>query len=46
VVQRNLGADSLHRWLAHALAGTAAVERAGSAKGYRVLRVRRSSSPG
>jgi 16S rRNA G1207 methylase RsmC len=41
VVQRNLGADSLHRWLAHALAGTATVERADSAKGYRVLRVRR-----
>ncbi|MGF1645510.1 MAG: class I SAM-dependent methyltransferase [Kineosporiaceae bacterium] len=47
VVQRNLGADSLHRWLAHTLAGTAAVERAGSAKGYRVLRVRRPpASPG
>jgi 16S rRNA G1207 methylase RsmC len=39
VVQRNLGADSLHAWLAGALEGTATVERAGSAKGYRVLRV-------
>jgi 16S rRNA G1207 methylase RsmC len=53
VVQRNLGADSLHRWLAGELAsgelaaeGLAAgagwsVERAGSAKGFRVLRISR-----
>jgi 16S rRNA (guanine1207-N2)-methyltransferase len=40
VVQRNLGADSLHTWLAGALDG-ADVARAGSAKGYRVLRVTR-----
>jgi 16S rRNA G1207 methylase RsmC len=39
VVQRNLGADSLHAWLAGALEGRGTVERAGSAKGYRVLRV-------
>jgi 16S rRNA G1207 methylase RsmC len=39
VVQRHLGADSLHAWLADALAGRAEVTRAGSAKGYRVLRV-------
>ena len=39
VVQRNLGADSLHAWLADALAGRADVVRAGSAKGYRVLRI-------
>ena len=39
VVQRNLGADSLHAWLAENLDGS--VERAGSAKGYRVLRVSR-----
>ena len=39
VVQRHLGADSLHAWLAAELAGQAIVERAGSAKGYRVLRV-------
>jgi 16S rRNA (guanine1207-N2)-methyltransferase len=39
VVQRNLGADSLHAWLAGALGGRATVERAGSAKGFRVLRV-------
>jgi 16S rRNA (guanine1207-N2)-methyltransferase len=39
VVQRNLGADSLHAWLAGALEGGFHVERAGSAKGYRVLRL-------
>ena len=39
VVQRNLGADSLHAWLAGALEGRATVERAGSAKGFRVLRI-------
>lgn len=45
VVQRNLGADSLHAWLAgQQLAGDGGrwhVTRAGSAKGYRVLRVER-----
>lgn len=43
VVQRNLGADSLHRWLGeHLPAGDGwQVERAGSAKGYRVLRISR-----
>ncbi len=39
VVQRNLGADSLHAWLRDHL--DADVARAGSAKGYRVLRVGR-----
>jgi 16S rRNA (guanine1207-N2)-methyltransferase len=40
VVQRHLGADSLHAWLAGALPDNGwAVQRAGSAKGYRVLRV-------
>lgn len=39
VVQRNLGADSLHRWLADDLG--LPTERVGSAKGYRVLRVTR-----
>ncbi len=43
VVQRNLGADSLHAWLAAslpaALGRDVEVQRAGSAKGYRVLRV-------
>jgi 16S rRNA G1207 methylase RsmC len=41
VVQRNLGADSLHRWLLGNLPGRRYdVARHGSAKGYRVLRVR------
>ncbi len=40
VVQRHLGADSLHAWLALELAPWS-VERAGSAKGYRVLRISR-----
>jgi 16S rRNA G1207 methylase RsmC len=43
VVQRNLGADSLHAWLREALPAAAGrdvtVTRAGSAKGYRVLQV-------
>lgn len=38
VVQRNLGADSLHRWLVEEL-GTD-VARTASSKGFRVLRVR------
>lgn len=37
VVQRNLGADSLQRWIAESLG--LPVERAASAKGFRVLRV-------
>ena len=37
VVGRNLGADPLHRWLADEVAGS--VDRAASAKGFRVLRV-------
>lgn len=41
VVQRNLGADSLHAWLAETYRGDFSVTRAGSAKGYRVLRVAR-----
>ncbi len=40
VVQRNLGADSLQAWLAGQNPDFQ-VERLGSAKGYRVLRVRR-----
>lgn len=39
VVQRHLGADSLHRWLQQTLPAGWTVDRAGSAKGYRVLRV-------
>jgi len=40
VVQRNLGADSLHAWLVEQLAPWQVV-RVGSAKGYRVLRISR-----
>lgn len=41
VVQRNLGSDSLQRWIADELAGTVAVERAETDKGFRVLRTTR-----
>lgn len=41
VVQRNLGSDSLHRWLEGSLPGDCSVIRASTSKGYRVLRVRR-----
>jgi 16S rRNA G1207 methylase RsmC len=45
VVQRHLGADSLHAWLTGALdesaPGEYAVRRLGSSKGYRVLEVTR-----
>jgi 16S rRNA G1207 methylase RsmC len=43
VVQRNLGADSLARWVEAELGGPLGVrvERTNSAKGYRVLRVTR-----
>jgi 16S rRNA G1207 methylase RsmC len=39
VVQRNLGADPLQAWLAAQWPGVLDVERAASAKGFRVLRV-------
>jgi len=39
VVQRHLGADSLHKWLQEALPAGWTVDRAASAKGYRLLRV-------
>jgi 16S rRNA (guanine1207-N2)-methyltransferase len=41
VVQRHLGADSLHSWLQAELVEQLSVTRAGSAKGYRVLRLAR-----
>ncbi|MCU1415726.1 MAG: class SAM-dependent methyltransferase [Microbacteriaceae bacterium] len=41
VVQRNLGSDSLHRWLEGTLPEHFSVSRAATNKGYRVLRVRR-----
>ena len=46
VVQRNLGSDSLHRWLQSALPADFAVTRAATHKGYRVLRVRHRSGTG
>jgi 16S rRNA (guanine1207-N2)-methyltransferase len=39
VVQRHLGADSLQKWLLETLPEGWTVDRAGSAKGYRVFRV-------
>ena len=41
VVQRNLGSDSLQRWLEGALPPEFSIIRAAMNKGYRVLRVRR-----
>lgn len=46
VVQRNLGSDSLHRWLQATLPADFAVVRAATNKGYRVLRVRHRSGTG
>jgi len=46
VVQRNLGSDSLHRWLQAELPQDFAVTRAATNKGYRVLRARRRSGTG
>lgn len=41
VVQRNLGSDSLQRWLAASFDGRFSVHRAATARGFRVLKVRR-----
>src|SRR5690606_23667895 len=46
VVQRNLGSDSLHRWLQGALPADFTVLRAATSKGFRVLRVRHRSGTG
>lgn len=45
VVQRNLGSDSLQRWLAATLPAGFSVHRASTARGFRVLKVRRHGSP-
>lgn len=46
VVAKNLGSDSLLRWLATELAGRADVGRTATASGFRVLRVvRRAADP-
>ena len=41
VVQKNLGSDSLHRWMEDVFASELAVTRVATNKGYRVLRARR-----
>ena len=41
VVQKNLGSDSLHRWMDDTFASSLIVSRAATNKGYRVLRVRK-----
>lgn len=43
VVQRNLGADSLHRWLQATYPDDFTFVRTATSKGYRVLRARRRS---
>ncbi len=45
VVQRNLGSDSLQRWLAATLTEGYSVHRTATGKGFRVIRVRRHGSP-
>lgn len=45
VVQRNLGSDSLQRWLAATLGHGYTVHRAATGRGYRVLKVRRHGTP-
>lgn len=45
VVQRNLGSDSLQRWLADSLPSGFSVTRATTARGYRILKVRRHGTP-
>lgn len=46
VVQRNLGSDSLQRWLSATFDDGFAVSRAATGRGFRVLRVRRHAAPG
>ncbi len=41
VVQRNLGSDSLHRWLESTFPENFSFARAATSKGYRVIRARR-----
>jgi 16S rRNA G1207 methylase RsmC len=45
VVQRNLGSDSLQRWLAATFDSGYTVTRAATARGFRVLKVRRHGTP-
>lgn len=43
VVQKNLGSDSLQRWLAAELDNTFTVSRESTSKSFRILRVRKAS---
>jgi len=45
VVQRNLGSDSLQRWLAASFTPGFSVHRTATARGFRVIKVRRHGSP-
>ncbi|WP_460776454.1 class I SAM-dependent methyltransferase [Microbacterium sp. GXF7504] len=45
VVARNLGADSLQRWITASFPTGYSAHRAATARGYRVLKVRRHGSP-
>ena len=45
VVSRNLGSDSLQRWMDARYRGDLAVSRAAIHNGFRVLRVRNRSTP-
>lgn len=45
VVQRNLGSDSLQRWLAASFTPGYSVHRAATGRGFRVLKVRKHSAP-
>ncbi len=45
VVQRNLGSDSLQRWLAATFDQGYSVHRAATGRGFRVIRVRRHGTP-
>lgn len=45
VVQRNLGADSLQRWLGATLTPGYSIFRTATGKGYRVLKVRKHGTP-
>ncbi len=44
VVQRNLGSDSLQRWMEGEFAGTLTIAREAISKGFRVLRVSRDNA--
>ena len=45
VVQRNLGSDSLQRWLAASFEHGYSVHRAATGRGFRVIKVRRHDTP-